>query len=145
MRAGVGTLNTAGGRQWGQWLHRPWGTDRVWPMAMGRMTQTQGCFKDQISPQGLWRCCCWSRTAARAAHPNRQPHSPPEWLRRMETHRHCSTLASLPLEPKTVLGPMYLCERGVRNALGTAQRCLMQRGLTWQTEQSRNRQWLEST
>lgn len=31
----------------------------------------------------------------------------------METHRHCSTLASLPLEPNTVLGPMYLCKRGV--------------------------------
>lgn len=25
----------------------------------------------------------------------------------METHRHCSTLASLPPEPNTVLGPMY--------------------------------------
>lgn len=34
--------------------------------------------------------------------------SPPEWLLRIDTHLHCSTLVSLLLEPNTVLGPMYL-------------------------------------
>lgn len=33
---------------------------------------------------------------------------PPEWLLRIDTHLHCSTLVSLLLEPNTVLGPMYL-------------------------------------
>lgn len=35
-------------------------------------------------------------------------HLPPEWLLRIDTHLHCSTLVSLLLEPNTVLGPMYL-------------------------------------
>lgn len=39
-------------------------------------------------------------------------HLPPEWLLRIETHLHCSTLASLLLEPNTVLGPMYLVKKG---------------------------------
>lgn len=33
---------------------------------------------------------------------------PPVWFLRMVTHRHCSTFASLLLDPKTVLGPMNL-------------------------------------
>lgn len=33
---------------------------------------------------------------------------PPVWFLRMVTHLHCSTLASLLLDPNTVLGPMNL-------------------------------------
>lgn len=35
-------------------------------------------------------------------------------------------------------------ERHSKHALGTAQRYSLQRGLSWQTEQSKIRQWLES-
>lgn len=74
--------------------------------------------------------------------PPRAAHLPPEWLRRMETQRHCSTLASLPLEPNTVLGPMYLRERGVRRVLWALQRYLLQSG--WSVKEQSRQTVLES-
>lgn len=41
---------------------------------------------------------------------------PPEWLLRIDTHLHCSTLVSLLLEPNTVLGPMYLVKIEKKNS-----------------------------
>lgn len=39
---------------------------------------------------------------------------PPVWFLRMVTHLHCSTLASLLLDPNTVLGPMNLLQEANR-------------------------------
>lgn len=63
MRAGVGALNAAGGRQWGRWLHRPWGTGRVWPMVMGKGDPDTELLKVLL----LVSDSCWGRPTQQAA------------------------------------------------------------------------------
>lgn len=48
---------------------------------------------------------CFQKTRQ---HLHGRSYSPPVWLLKMVTHLHCSTLASLLLDPNTVLGPMNL-------------------------------------
>lgn len=114
----------------------------------GGMTQTQGYYKDQKVHRGHGSAAAGLRQLLGPPTPTG---SPTHRLSDSGGWRHIATAPHWQAYhwSRTRCWGRCTCvkmqsERHSRNALGTAQICSLRHSLSWQTKQSKNRQWLES-